>query len=316
MSVEEAAEKPVFCVTCGARNPRTNRFCGDCGGPIVFLETAAAPQTATPQTAPVVEQTPVPPPPAAPARPTVAIPDNPIARERELERLLTAANLNRVRAQLREARKTLDQALVIAEAISPKAAAPVHEQIGDMLAAEERWPEAKERYETALKLSHNDRPSAERKLGEVTVHLSDLAAFERLGGELQGEDIADILRTPRGGKRNAGIAMLASLIPGFGQFYCGAFIKGAILLGIFITALLVISLAPEKSSYLEMVFGTVMMKTVKGSFPAYLHVCGFAAFASWLYSLVDAPFTAKSMSSENGPGVLAAPMGNRADWEP
>lgn len=321
MSAEDTATKPVFCANCGERNPRTNRFCGSCGTPIVL------PPEPTPQAVKAVG----PAEPATPPRPTVApkpapvastvvlpanLPTDPLGRERELDRLLTTANVQRMRAQILPARKTLEQALLIAQMLTPVHAAPVHEQRGDMLAAEERWPEARAEYEQALALCDGNRPSAERKLAEITIRISDEEALQRLGGALRGDDLSDILSDPRTGKRHAGLAMILSIIPGFGQFYCGQFIKGAVLLAVFVVALLVISVAPEKLEYLKLVGATMTMQHYKATVPAHLHVFGFVAFASWLYSVVDAPFTAQRMSSDDGPSFVATPMGNRSDWEP
>ena len=168
---------------------------------------------------PVVASAPTLPPPAPvptpePTRPTVdvAIPTDPLARERELERLLTRANVERARALIRDSRKTLEQALALAPHVSPTAAAPVYEQLGDLLAAEERLPEAKEHYEKALELSGGKRASAEKKLGEVTVRLSDQEAMVRLGGVLApSDDLVDVLRSPTLGQapRRSGNGSLA-----------------------------------------------------------------------------------------------------------
>ena len=320
------AEKPVFCANCGERNPRSNKFCGSCGTPIVLPPeppTPVAVMVAEPSPAPVATPTP-PSPPPAPVKPPVeiAIPNDPLARERELERLLTRANVERARALVRDSRTTLEQALVLAPHVSPTAAAPVYEQLGDLLLAEERYEQAKEHFEKALELSGGKRASAEKKLGEMAVRLSDQAAMERLGGALgPSEDLVDVLRDPRTGKRHAGVAMLLSLAPGFGQFYCGQIVKAGIILGVFVISFFIVFLMPDRDALFQHLAGAFAMGKGKLSLPApSTTTVGFAviAFCAWLYSVADAPFSAAKTDTVDAHGftVSAAPMGNRSDWEP
>ncbi|WP_395093872.1 hypothetical protein [Armatimonas sp.] len=316
----DPAEKPIFCANCGERNPRANKFCGSCGT-LLFLPptnaaSAAPAPIATP--APIVSPTP-----AAIATPTpqpdVSIPDDPLARERELERLLTRANVERARALIRDSRKTLNQALVLAEHVSASAAAPVYEQLGDLLAAEERLDEAKVNYEKALELSTGKRPSAEKKLAEVSLRLSDQSAMERLGGVLgPSEDLVDVLRMPRSGNRHAGIAMMLSIAPGFGQFYCGQVIKAAVILGIFLISLFLVMLMDYQALFAHLANTFAMGRgKLKTSAPSTTTVVfAVIAFCAWLYSIADAPFSAAKTDTLDTPGLLPTPMGNRSGWEP
>ncbi|WP_309715653.1 zinc-ribbon domain-containing protein [Armatimonas sp.] len=328
-----SVEKPIFCANCGERNPRTNKFCGSCGTVLVTPPTHNTPPIG--EYSPVVEAAPSPSPPApsspvAPAsreegkpvvHPSVTIPDDPIARERELQRLLTRANVERARALIRDARKTLEQAMVLAPHVSPTAAAPVYEQLGDLLAAEERLEQAKEHYEKALELSGGKRLSAEKKLGEVTVRISDHAAMERLGGVLApSEDLLNVLRTAQSGKRHAGLTMVFSLVPGLGQFYCGQIVKGGILLSIFVVATSIVLLLPDRDALFEHLAGAFSMGRMKLTQPAPgtpTVIFAVIAFAAWVYSIADAPFSAnRTEALDTSPNLVPAPMGSRADWEP
>jgi tetratricopeptide (TPR) repeat protein len=324
--MSDTAEKPVFCATCGERNPRTNKFCGSCGA-VLVLPPSVDSVSELPDKAPVEKKIPgvepppaVPLPPTAPNPPTISIPSDPLARERELERLLTRANVERARALVRDARKTLAQALVLAEHVSPTAAAPVYEQLGDLLGAEERLTEAKEHYEKALSTARGDRPSAEKKLAEVTLRLSDQEAMARLGGVLApSEDFADVLRAPRAGRRHAGLAMALSLVPGFGQFYCGQVLKAAVLLGVFVVSLTIVMILPDHDALFEHLAGAFALASSKIKSPAPSTptvLFAVIAFSAWLYSVADAPFSAGKSDEAEVPHLSPTPMGNRADWEP
>lgn len=237
--------------------------------------------------------------------------------QRELDRLLTRANVERARALVRDARKTLAEALALAEQIKPAAAAPVYEQLGDLLAAEERWEQAKDHYEKALGLFEQKRPAVEKKLGEVMIRLSDEEAFKRLGTLAPSEDLIDVLREPQVGRRNAGAAMLFSVVPGLGQLYCGQFVKAGIIFGVFVVATSVILLAPDRMDLMEQLAALVTLKTTKASAPGPLTiVAGVVLLLTWLWSIADAPFSAGHTEERDQPSIVPAPMGKRADWEP
>ena len=207
---------------------------------------------------------------------------------------------------------------MMAQHLTPAAAAPVYEQLGDLLVAEERWEQAKEHYEKALELTQHKRPAVEKKLGEVMLRLSDEAAFKRLGTLGPSEDLIDVLRDTNVGRRNAGAAMLFSIVPGLGQFYCGQFIKGALLLGVFLIALLVMMLSPDRADLMAQLAATLTLKSVKSTAPSPVTViAAVVAFLAWLWSVADAPFSAgKTEEKEASLPLAVAPMGKRADWEP
>lgn len=303
------------CAACGKSSPISNRFCGSCGKPLDAVDAAPAPEP-EPAPVPTPEPPPAPPVAAAPKPPLPPLPADVLGRERELQNLLARANLQRMRALITDARRTLEIALAVAETLPPAAAAPVHEMIGDMLAAEERWEQARDTYAQAVSLDPN-KASAERKYGEMVVKLNDAEALARLGGPLTGDDLVDVLRDARPGQRHAGMAMFCSLLlPGGGQFYGGQFVKGGAILGVALLSLLLIALSPERAALVEQVGGMVAMKPVRGSgtVPPALWICLAAGVLAWLYGLVDAPV---STGRSNTTVLLnPAPMGNRSDWEP
>lgn len=303
------------CPDCGKTSPASNRFCGGCGKP--FDVSPAEPETQP--VAPIPEPTPLPKPAAPPPSPRPPLPDlptDPLARERELQSLLARANLQRMRALISDARRTLEIALVVADTLPPAAGAPVHEMIGDMLAAEERWEQARDAYAQAL-ACNPEKASAERKYGEMVVKINDAEAMARLGGPLAGDDLVDVLRDGRPGRRNGGMAMLCSLaLPGGGQFYSGQFVKGGIILGVALLSLLLVALSPDRGALIEQIGGFVAAKPPRhaDSVPLVLWFCLGAGVLAWLYGIGDAPLSA---GKDRGQTFLnPAPMGSRSDWEP
>lgn len=348
MAQTETGAKQIFCGACGAANPPTFRFCGACGTPLVAVakpeppapatfvpvptslpvETVsgtaetAEPAQAAPATppAPILVTTPVVP--AAVSVPTVAatsappitVPADPIARERERDRLLTLANVQRIRGQITDARETVEQALVMAEGAFPKTIAPIHELRGDLLAVEERWEDAAKAFNTAHELDPA-RASAERKYAELTLEMTRAKNPDALGESLREDTIVELLGGNRAGKRNAGVAMLLSMfVPGFGQFYNGQVVKGLVLLGVFCFSLLVIALSPDRGYLFKQLASILAMKPGRGAHtdPSALTVFfAVLAFAAWLYSLVDAPFNAgKTIPTRGNSGYE-----DKSGWE-
>lgn len=306
----------VACAACGRENPAANRFCGGCGKALPSPTPPAPEPEPEPEPAPLPIPAPTPPPIPAPS--PLAAGMDALAREREVQSLLAKANLQRMRAQLLDARRTLEIALEVAHTLPAPAASPVHEMMGDMLAAEERWEQARDAYALALD-AEPGRAAAERKLGEMLVRASDEEALRKAGGNpLRGDDLIDILRENRAGRRHAGLAMFLSLLgPGFGQLYCGKFVKGAILLAVFAAALLLIAVSPERGDLFQQIAAIFALKPApRGTSapPPGLVACAVVAVGVWVYALVDAPITA-GRSGGSVPG-RPIPMGDRSDWEP
>ena len=234
-----------------------------------------------------------------PAPPKPARPDP--AREVERDRLLTLANVQRMRGQTQEVQKTLEQALALGDG-QARTDAPVHEMLGDVLAGEEKWEEAKKAYGTAHALDP-DRASAERKFAQMTLRVAE-AAHERAMADaiLRGEmpiSGASAFGGGQRGKRSPAVAMLLSAaVPGFGQLYNGQLVKGLICLGGFFATLLAISLLPEsRPGYVSPVL--IFFSLIAG--------------VLWLYSALDAPIAAgKTGNDGSTPG---GPKQDKSGWE-
>ncbi|MFM7320095.1 MAG: DUF6677 family protein [Armatimonadota bacterium] len=229
------AELPATCPGCGHGNPPGNRFCGGCGAAIAppspepAPNADASPEPPNPEPAPETPPAPAPPPPIPEPSPLAEGMDA-VARERELNNLLAKANLLRLRAQIRDARRTLDIALEVASTLHRSATAPVHELIGDMLAAEERWDAARDAYALANDADPT-RASVERKLGAMILKARDEAALGRLGLSAEPEiDLEDV-------QNRLAVATAISLIaPGAGHLLLRQWAKGAVFLACFLAA--------------------------------------------------------------------------------
>lgn len=284
------------CPACGKENPTGNRFCGQCG--------KALPLPSPPLPAP-------PPPPAPP--PAAAVPADPLARERELQRLLTLANVQRMRALVTDARRTLELARVLAETMAPPVAAPVHEAMGDLMAQEERWEQARDAYARGLECDPT-RAGLEKKFAAVTVKLADEEALQRMGDALlRGGSLPELLAQQRAGRRPAGLAMALSLIlPGMGQFYTGHFIKGAVCLALFSLSLLTLAVSGQREAFLRTLVGFFQPAAAKGVGPVspLLWAALLGVVATWLYALIDAPLSAGRV-----PPHAAGPAVDKSGWE-
>lgn len=325
------------CAGCGMSNPVSMRFCGNCGKPLTapVAVAAAAPVTPPPIPAPlpaVVTETPAvvaaaplsppsEPPPPLPTPPlvTIDIPADPVARERERDRLLTLANVQRMRGQVSDARQTLQNAIALSEGSVPQMVAPTHELLGDMLAAEGRIEEASEAYKQATDADPK-RVSAEKKFAQMTLALAEAKGTLNISeAMLRGDSLADLMASGamgrQQGKKNAGVAMLLSLLmPGFGQIYNGQVIKGVVVMGVFLVLLLLITLAPGGSEFLNQFAAIMALKPntpSRAPIPGWLPIVGIMVVAVWLYGIVDAPFMA-------GKGTVTdpdRPPVDKSGWE-
>ncbi|MGC4045817.1 MAG: zinc ribbon domain-containing protein [Armatimonas sp.] len=345
MSAEEVAK---FCPSCGRANPDSHKFCPSCGALMVLTESqpvASGPARPSSQPAPPAPNNGgarVPEPPIAgrnvrlPAGAAIGAPPapkpvevkplpldpklaalSPDGKQTELQRLLTRANVERMRALLVPAKNTLAEAQPLAEAIGPIAIAQVAEQQGDLLAMEERWAEAQERYAVA-KSADPSRSVAEKKYAEMAVKLADEQALARLGDVmLRGDSIGEILTDPRAGKRNAFLAMLTSaLVPGLGQMLAGQFIKGGIVMAIWLACMAIIGLSPDKDAFFGMLTGVFNPNAAKG-LPKEVGLMSWVAIGgillTWVFAVFEAPLGAsktQALVTSDGQQI------DKSGWEP
>lgn len=336
------------CAKCGKGNPPEMRFCGFCGSPLAAAYAsngttdteAASPPATSPANGEDLDRTQdvrkalaaataaavTPPPVAAPAlarpkttTPPPVIPADPAARDVERDRLMTQVNVFRARGQVTDAREILEKALLYAETSPPRERAPMLEELGDLLMLEEQFEAAAEKFQEAGAMDSSRTALVERKYANARIALSDKEAEKRMGqAVLRDDSIGDILASDglsgRSGRRNAGLAMtLSVVVPGFGQFYNGQFIKGAVLLGTFALSLLIISLSPDKENLFGNLAALFALKQGKIAGPSPMIIAiAVVGFAAWLYSLVDAPFYANQTTDTDKPLSVV----DKSGWEP
>jgi tetratricopeptide (TPR) repeat protein len=325
----------IKCPHCSVENPATNRFCGGCGAGlaenVVKVEPPkptfappkpplVPPHIAAPNAAHLPKALDVPPsatPTVADKTLDIAIPADPLAREREHNRLMTLANVERMRGDLSKSEKTLQTALLFTEGMHERDIAPVHELIGDLKMQRGDLKGARDAYDTAHKLN-TERASAERKFAEATLKLAQrdgaLAHTEEL---VKSDTFVNILAGAGPQKRrHAGMAMLFSLFPGFGQLYNGQFMKGAIIMSITALSSFIIAMTGNWPGMVEQ-FIIAFKPGIhpKGvPFNPVMWVFVFISVGAWLYSLVDAPFFANKRNTE-GEIEYKKPMVDKTGWE-
>jgi hypothetical protein len=304
MSADEAAR---FCPSCGRENADSHRFCPSCGTLLVLA--AAQPKTPEPSKAPEEEK--------------VLVLDekraalSPEAKSDELQRLLTRANVERMRALLVPAKKTLEEALPLALAIGPTAVAQVQEQRGDLLAMEERWKEAQVCYAEAKKADPG-RAVVEKKYAEMAVRLADEAAMARLGEVmLRGDSLGEVLADPVMGKRNAFLAMLLSaLVPGTGQMVSGQFIKGGIVMAVWALCVLIVMFSPDRDAVfgqLAAIFNPAGAEKLPKNVGTMAWMGLVGIFVTWIYAVFEAPVSAsKTRPLQTATGEFV----DKSGWEP
>jgi hypothetical protein len=315
------------CPHCNAENPETNRFCGGCGGGLkgeegpkpVFAPPKpplVPPHIAAPNAAHLPKALDVPAS-AVEKTPDIAIPADPLAREREHNRLMTLANVERMRGDLKQSEKTLQTALLFTEGMQERDIAPVHELIGDLKMQRGDLKGALAAYDLAHKLN-TERASAERKFAEVTLRLAQIdGALAHTEELVKSDSFINILADAGPQKRrHAGVAMLFSLFPGFGQFYNGQFVKGAVLMGLISLSLLVVGVSGNWAGMVQQ-FVVAFKPGINMHpmpFSPIMWVFVLISVGAWLYSLVDAPFFANKRNTE-GVGDITKPVVDKTGWE-
>lgn len=243
-----------------------------------------------------------------------------LSRERERDRLLTLANVQRVRGQLPEAQKTLRDALALGGEATA-ADAPIHEMLGDLLGADGKWDEAKAAYATAHALDPA-RVAAERKLAQAALHVAEAAQARALADAvLRGEALPSAVggSASSQGKRSPAMAMFFSaVIPGAGQLYNGQTVKGLLCIAVTVITLLAIWLVPGGALVLDQIVSMIVPGAKKrlapGEAPPFVWFLVLLSAVVWLYSVLDAPTVAAKMSDDRRRGGVP-PEGDRSGWE-
>lgn len=222
-----------------------------------------------------------------------------IKRNAEIDKLLSTANVHRMRGQFIEAEDTYKQALELAPD-----RLDIMELVADMLQARGQLDAAAAEYRKIL--GHEPgRVSAETKYARVVLEI---------GTREQAKLIAqEMIDNP--GKRTAPrnpllAAILSVAVPGLGQLYTREFAKGAIILGAFLLSVVILALSPmETANIFNNLRALVNPVGSRGNLP----VGGLVILAScvlafiYIYAVIDAPITAakQTEADRKAAGLLA-----------
>ncbi|MHB0912052.1 MAG: tetratricopeptide repeat protein [Armatimonadota bacterium] len=196
--------------------------------------------------------------------------------EREVERLLALANLQRMRGQWTEAEETLAKALAIAPGD-----VTLREMLGDVLAECGKLDQALAEYHAGLQSSPG-KASLEKKHAKMVLAIGEKEHEKALAKDMLENPAKYNLR-----RRKPGTALLIALVPGLGQIYNGEYVKGGVISGMVL--LFFIAMAAMQTPYPSTTYSITDLLHFTN--PLVLLV-GFLAFIAYIYGLIDAPITA------------------------
>lgn len=199
----------------------------------------------------------------------------------ELERLLTQANIERMRGNFLTARRLIEQALQKA----PERA-DIHEMLGDIYKAVRDMPNALECYRRARELDPN-RQSAEEKFAATLLEINPPTVMEEV---------------PFLPKKPTIAVALSALLPGAGQVYNEQWLKGILMC---VVALLSLGYFLHfyhqiRSATVLPTFGQVQQQLEQASIGEILLLlfAGLLAFCIWTWSILDAYNTARKFQQQ------------------
>ncbi len=211
----------------------------------------------------------------------------------EVEKLLRNAHIFMTRGQIEEARKLLEQA----QEIMPDNA-EVWASIGDFWHGAGKLEEAHHAYKKAHELEP-ENAFIERKYAQIVLEMTrQQEQYQQWEMMLEGKRPGDDLML----RRNPGLAFLLSfLMPGVGQLYNGQFVKGGIVLGIWVLGWIVFTLTPGGSEFVgNLLAFLVNPARVKGGLSGFQMFLLLILFLTWLYAFIEAPLSSAARNRQFG----------------
>jgi tetratricopeptide (TPR) repeat protein len=208
-----------------------------------------------------------------------------IERKVAIDRLLSKANVHRMRGEYIQAEDTYKEVLSM-----DQSNLDILELIADMIYARGQLDASLAAYKDLLD-KEPGRASAETKYARVALDIGEREYAKRLAQDML--ENPDKFRTAR---KSPAIAMIGSIIaPGVGQIYIGDYVKGLIILGAFYFSLLVLAIDKDGTGALFL--------SLKALFnpldaPKHIPVSGMAIFFAsvlvfiFVYAVIDAPIAA------------------------
>ena len=320
--------RPRVCTACSAVNLPDANFCSQCATKLTSEDVVPAEQITTSEAAvePVVSD--VNEPVAEPVSVTVAEPQSAevvaegfasekpmlegtalFTAEQEITRQIAQANLQRVRAQYTDARKTLRAVIQTYTNVPSALIAPAHELLGDLDASEQRWETALDHYRRAH-AADPKRASSESKVGKMTVQIADEEAMKKLG--ISATPVLDIEEAQNQLAVATGISLV---LPGAGHLLLKQFTKGVPLLTAFITAVsisIATREAPQINTGAKTRVSEIIAAQAQQTHTMHLAAIGVAIFV-YAGTLMD--LMAQSKRKQVSKGINPVPAGDPKDWD-
>jgi len=209
----------------------------------------------------------------------------------ERDRLLSEGNVARLRGDFVAMEKACRDVIALTGEDGE-----IVELLGDALHGQGKGAEARDCYQKAGELQPG-RASAEIKYARLVL---ELAEAERViqANLMELENPGAHVRAKR---HAAGSSILSILFPGLGQLVNGEYIKGGILLGVFVVSLTIIALQTDQLARLfRTVLGRAALAEGAGQgIPWVPLLFGIIAVFCYVYSIIDA-ITEATKSSASG----------------
>lgn len=212
-----------------------------------------------------------------------------IKRAAEIDRLLSRANVHRIRGEFIEAEDTLKEALSL-----DKSRADVHEMVADLIFARGQLDAAAEEYKKILE-AHPGRTSAETKYAKAVLEKGEHEYEKRIAQEMI-DNPGKYFSPPQ---HPLPAFLLSAAAPGAGQIYNGDRVKGLIILGVFFLSVLILAFSPDTGNLLKNI-GVWLNPSASSMKPPpvgsiVVLFSGILAFL-YIYAVIDAVISSAKMS--------------------
>jgi tetratricopeptide (TPR) repeat protein len=221
-----------------------------------------------------------------------------LKRQTEINRLMSAANVHRMRGEYVEAEDLCRAALALDESC-----VSVRELLADMLYARGQLEKAAEEYKKVTEALPGHR-SAETKYAKVMLEMGENDYERRMAEEM--------LRNPHkfaAPKHPLVAAALSACVPGAGQLYNHENLKGAILIGTLFFSMLMLAMSPDTKNVFtafKMLINPLPNQMVPPIGPM-VYLFGFILVFAYVYAVIDAPITAGKMKGPEPKATTTGP---------
>jgi len=206
-------------------------------------------------------------------------PDLSDEQEREVERLIALANVQRLRGQFAEAEDSCRKALDI----TPEDVT-VRELLADILHENGKLEAARSEYRKAMELSPG-KVSLETKYAKVSIEIAEIEREKAIA--------QDMLEHPQKYmvvERRPWLAFLVGLVPGLGQIYNHEFFKGGLIFGVFLLFVIVVGFVAGSYRGVRDI-GMLLANT-----HPFVLVLGLVTTFLWVYGMIDALVVASRLN--------------------